>query len=124
LRLAREIMLTIRSEQMRALGNSVQREFERRLLNHLRLSFPAQTRGRSEEELLQLIRLSITGARGYDVITERDVTRYVEYALMYGSQFDEELPWARAILRTNGISGTLKMDRIDDYDLFSGKGQR
>jgi hypothetical protein len=43
---------------------------------------------------------------------------------MYGSQFDEELPWARAILRTNGISGTLKMDRIDDYDLFSGKGQR
>jgi hypothetical protein len=111
-------MLTIRREQFRAVGEAMQRRFELQSVARLRAAFPGQTREASDEQLLDLIRTGIGRAAGYGITTEADVTRYLEYVILYGRDFDSKLVWAAKILRTEGIGGGRKMDLIDEYNLF------
>ena len=113
-------MLTIRREQLRVLGEVMQRRFEERMLAHLRAEFPAVTRGQTDDDLLALVRRGVASAEPYGVRTEVDVQRYLEYMMIYGPDFDTNprSAWAGDILRTEGIGGAKKMDWIDDYDLF------
>jgi hypothetical protein len=50
-----------------------------------------------------------------------DVRRYLECMALYGRDFDtgEETAWAGRILRDKSLTGTLKMDRIADYETFA-----
>ena len=116
-------MLTIRYEQMQALDQAMQRQFERQMLAHLRAAFSSQTARSSDEYLTALIRQGIRNAAGYGVVNEFDVGRYIEYVLLYGPNFDSDskTAWAGEILRTEEINGTQKMDRIDARDLFEGR---
>ena len=116
-------MLTIRREQMRVLGEAMRRRFELQSIARLRAAFPGQTREASDARLLELIRTAIGKAAGYGIATEVDVTRYLEFAILYGRDFDSKLDWAAKILRTEGISGERKMDLIDEYDLFMAPPQ-
>jgi hypothetical protein len=105
---------------MRILGEDARRQFELRVLAHLRAAFATYVGERSDAELLTMIQKGIGHAKNYQVITEADVARYVEYMVLYGPDFDSapKYSWAGAILRATGITGKQKMDKIDDYDLF------
>jgi hypothetical protein len=39
----------------------------------------------------------------------------------YGTEFDCAEAWVAEILQTPGINGTQKMDRIQEYDMLSGR---
>ena len=113
-------MLTIRKEQMRVLENEMLREFERKMLEHLRQTFPTETETKDDDELTAEIRQGVTSSGRYGISAECDVARYIEYMMMYGLNFDMDpkFSWAGTILGTHGISGAEKLDRIDMRDQF------
>lgn len=111
-------MLTIRDEQMKALGQAMQDQFELRTLEHLHRRFPKQTENRTGEQLLTMIGRGISKASGYGIVSQIDVTRYIEYMVLYGPDFDSQLTWASEILQGPEVPTKQKMDRIDDYDTF------
>jgi hypothetical protein len=112
-------MLVIRHEQMKVLGDAMQRQFELRTLERLHRNFPKQLENRMDEELLTMIRRGISQAAGYGIVSQIDVTRYIEYMILYGPDFDSQLTRVGEILRTPGLQSAEKMDRIDDYDQFA-----
>lgn len=118
-------MRKIRNSQMKTLSEYTRRQFEQRMAVHLRANFPRQTGDVPEPELRVRIHNSLTQAAQYNVTLEDDVRRYLEYTVMYGSDFDANPrnAWAGEILGAQGISGSEKMDRIDAYDLFGPRGQ-
>jgi hypothetical protein len=118
-------MLKIRNSQMKTLSEYTLRQFAQRMAVHLRTNFSRQTADFPELELRVRIHNGITQAAQYNVTLEDDVRRYLEYTVMYGSDFDTNprSAWAGAILNTPDMSGGEKMDRIDTYDLFGPRGQ-
>jgi hypothetical protein len=52
----------------------------------------------------------------YGITDGWDITRYMECQLRWGARFDEDADyrWAAAVL-AGDLSGTDKMDRIDDH---------
>jgi hypothetical protein len=113
-------MLTIRKEQLNVLENAMAREFERKMIEHLRQKFPKETEKNEDDELAGEIRHGVKSSGKYGISAECDVARYVEYMMMYGLNFDTDpkFGWAGKILRTEGISGVEKLDRIDTQDQF------
>jgi hypothetical protein len=112
-------MLTIRSEQMKALGLAFQERFSARMARHLRRAYAKYVSTWTDDRLFGLIEQATTDAREYGVTAERDVARYIGYAVTYGREFHLK-SWAAEILETPKINGTQKMDRLDAYDLFEG----
>ena len=113
-------MLRIRRQQMSKLSAHMLRQFEDRMVVRLRTRFPAETGAMDEPELRQLVQEGIEQANAYDVTAEFDVQRYLECMVEHGRDFDTapETAWAGDILRTGGLTGAEKMDRIDDYETF------
>lgn len=118
-------MLKIRGTQMKALSEYTLRQFESRMVIHLRANFSEQTKSLSAAELQTTVHLGVGNAAHYNVTAEDDVRRYLEYVVMYGVDFDTNprRAWAHEILRTQELRGGEKMDRIDEYDLFGPRGQ-
>jgi hypothetical protein len=114
-------MLNIRPEQMRLLGQSLQEQFEANMVRYLRRDYAKYVSHFSDERLFELIEQATNDARLYGVTSERDVARYIGYAVTYGREFHFE-SWAADILKTPKINGCQKMDRLDAYDLFAGRG--
>jgi len=73
----------------------------------------------SDAELRKIITQSVSEAQVYGIDDESDVTRFVEYKFLYGYEFGQTKGtlWAKEILNNSELSGTKKMDKIDDYDL-------
>jgi hypothetical protein len=115
-------MLTIRDAQMKVFGQLMQRQFEARMLQRLRSAYAACLGQRSDHDILSLIRDGIARSERFEVVRERDVARFIEYMVIYGADFDQSQAWAAEILSTPGINGAQKMARIDDCDLFTGRG--
>jgi hypothetical protein len=117
-------MLKIRETQMKTMSEYMLRQFENRMVVYLRTTFPKQTEALPEAELRVRIRTSVAQAAQYNVTAEDDVRRYLEYVIMYDTDFDTDprSAWAGEILRTRDMSGGEKMDRIDEYDLFGPRG--
>lgn len=111
-------MLKIRSEQIETLRKSVRKEFEDDMVIHLQTSFSSEIEGMSEEELRQEIRSGIEKAEKYDIVISTDVSRFIEYSVCYGSDFDvtDKLKWISEILNDNSLDGTEKMDMIDETE--------
>lgn len=118
-------MLKIRAAQREALSEYTPRQFENRMVIHLRTNFSEHTKSLSVAELQTTVHLGVGNATSYRITAEDDVRRYLEYVAMYGVDFDTNplCAWTSAILWTPELSGTEKMDRIDEYDLFGPRGQ-
>jgi hypothetical protein len=118
-------MLKIRKAQVEALSQAMLRQFEDRMVTHLRAACPEQTQDVSEPELRATIRLGVESAAKYEVTDEVDVRRYLECLVLYGPDFDANprTPWAGQILNDKELTGTEKMNRIDDYVLFEFAGK-
>jgi|HubBroStandDraft_6_1064221.scaffolds.fasta_scaffold00634_9 hypothetical protein len=117
------MMLTIRKEQVKALEGGMARQFELKMIDHLRQKFPSETEKKEDEELVAEIRQGVKTSGKYGISAECDVARYIEYMMMYGLSFDTDpkWDWAGKILRTDGISGVEKLDRVDTRDQFLRK---
>jgi hypothetical protein len=105
---------------MHVLGAGMRSGFEKRTLSHLRSTFPDLTAGRVDEEILRFVRLGVDRSASYGIVIERDVERFIEYMVLYGPRFDADprYAWAAKLLSAQALSGTAKMDRIDNYDQF------
>ena len=113
--------LVIRQEQMDSLQAEMVSEFEGRMVVYLPQTFPDQLGATSESDLRSMIRKGIEKAESYGVVLEMDVQRYLESLVVLGSDFDEgpEHEWAGKILDDASLSGTQKMDSIDNHLIFA-----
>lgn len=114
-------MLKIRKEQMETFKDDILRKFEDKMFIHLRSQFPEETKQMEEPELREMIHNGIFHARRYKVTLEPDVCRYLECMVLHGVDFDTnpQTSWAGDILRDKRMSGREKMNRIDDYEMFT-----
>lgn len=111
-------MIVIRSEQIEVLREPVLKQFEDEMVIHLQAAFAAEIEDMSEEELRATIRLGVKNAEKYDITISTDVSRFIEYMVCYGEDFDvsPELEWISETLNNNMFDGTEKMDEIDDLE--------
>ncbi|MDD5298328.1 MAG: hypothetical protein PHU46_15605 [Rhodocyclaceae bacterium] len=114
-------MLTVSRKQMDVLGKSMQDRFERRMVAHLRHSFPERTKTHGDEVLQNFVQAGLARCRPYGVVNELDAQRFLDYMVIYGPEFDQkpDTAWAGLILDDPNLTGTQKMDQIDDYDMFA-----
>jgi hypothetical protein len=110
-------MLVIREAQMAAFEQGVIRNFELRVLEHLKEFFPKHCQILGDEQVRQVIRLGIERAENYGLVSERDIHLYVGLMFLLGSHFDRDaqLPWAARILTSQAIADpALRADRLYD----------
>jgi hypothetical protein len=108
--------MIIRKEQMDVLSRFMLGQFENEMIVHLRSRFQSCSQMK-DGDLRTLVRGGVERAGQYEIVKEYDVRRYLEFMVEYGDDFDRT-EWAAQILTNQSLSGTQKMDRIDDYTLF------
>jgi hypothetical protein len=93
-------MLTIRKEQVQALGRVAIQEFEKNMLRHLKQFFGDESAAMGDEALREHIRHAISRAKQYGLTSERDLCKYLNLTMVYGGDFDThpELEWMRDFL--------------------------
>ena len=103
-------MLTIRRAQLDAFSAAAQSRFEKRLTQHLAGQAKAGM-VRAPSEWAQLARVGIEHARTYELITEGDVTHFVELMALHGMSFPDlpDLGWAKTILRDRTLAPSLRL---------------
>ena len=113
-------MLTIRKEQMDVLSQHMLTQFSNSMKEHLTKRYPEQTNVMKNGQLQELITAGVEKAEKYDVTDENDVKRFLEYQVEYGRDFghSSETMWANQFLNNRDLTGTDKMNEIDNYDLF------
>jgi len=94
-------MLIIRDEQMEALRKGMLGNFEDRMVVHLKKFFPGQCHKLGEEEVRKAIRHGINRAKTYGIVTQRDVSKYLNIMFVFGLNFDEDprYPWITKIIK-------------------------
>lgn len=113
-------MLSIRKEQMEAMRIDMLKRSYRQLQTHLQQRYPEHTAEIDNEQLQKLVITGIDQAKKYKVTDHNDVRRFLEYQIEYGSNFGytPETQWAEPFLNHSNLTGTAKMDEIDNYALF------
>jgi hypothetical protein len=93
-------MLKIYEEQTEAFARAAEREFEARAAKHLRRFFRQESQRLGEEGLRAIIRHGRARAASYGIVSEHDVTLYLNLVMSLGRDFDSDplFPWAHAIL--------------------------
>lgn len=118
-------MLVIRQEQMDVLSAYTRAQFEQRMVDHLRAKFPDRTQELPDERIRLVVQNSTKKAESYSIEYEDDIRRFIEYLVIYGTRLDtrEETRWIGEILRRDDLTGTAKMDLIDNRELQALRGQ-
>ena len=109
-------MLVIREAQMRMLGAALRGNFVLRLTRHLSLRFP----GRPLDDLRRLASASVDEGRGLGFSTEEDLTRFAEFAALFGSPLSKvSAPaWISRILQRSDLTPSGKLDVLDNHYTF------
>ena len=117
-------MFRIRRGQMVVLRDRALACVVERMAAHLRVRFPEGLAQTDEAQLRERVRQGIREAESHGVTEEYDVRRYLEYRVELGGAFgtDRGPGWANAILRDDTLSGTEKLDRIDEGATFAAGG--
>jgi len=105
-------MLVIREKQMQELSEQKSNSFVNRAMKHLQSDFPAKIKGMDESSQHNMIREVINRANKYQIKTEDNIIRYLEFEMAYGSDFDK-VQKAREILCSEDIDETEKIDLLD-----------
>ena len=85
-------MLKIRKRQRAALAEEALREFEDRMVTHLRRVFPANCDVLGEPAVRRVIRYGLIQAGTYGIIAERGVCIFVDAMFAFGKRFDARSP--------------------------------
>jgi hypothetical protein len=120
--------MLIRSEQVSGIQRSRFDEYVEALARHLETNFAGQIAARNlaGANLRNVVRGAIHDAHEYAVYTPADVKFYIECVALLGAKFDTDAshPWAGDILRRDDLTGTSKMDAINESLLFGPGGPR
>jgi len=90
------------------------RRFREGLRQHLRRELPEETKEMTDQHILGLIDDGIARGCKYGIITERDLTLFVDLLFAHSPNFDEapDMRWAKKILLNNELDGEAKMSLI------------
>jgi len=114
-------MLIIRQAQITLFQQLALRQFEDRVIAHLQASFPDMLADLGEAGTRALVGDATRHAQQYGFETERDITLFIDLALVLGPQFDE-LPWAAEILHDKFIlDPTVRIDTLYECALQHGE---
>lgn len=95
-------MLIVRDKQLFALGVEGRRRLAAALVGRAHAYFPEACAALGEDGTAALVSACVERAASHGFATERSIARWVNLALMFGPRFDEEQPWAAAVLRGEG----------------------
>ncbi len=111
----------IRNEQIEAFAREQEERFVRELAQYAGNEFAEETSALADGDLDTLVRQAISRARGYGIKERGDIYRFLNFMLIYGLEFDDDLPWAREILNTSKErSGTIKMLELHEKAIALG----
>ena len=101
--------------------------FERRLTQVIVDSDPSALEALSNERGRGILRTQCAKARGYGLITELEIARYVITAWLMGLDFDTRFPAMAEILNTAELTPMQKAEAIENltikvlFDLYKGR---
>lgn len=105
-------MFKIRQEQMTAFQGDALRVFEERMVAHVGRCLPECMADLGEGRVREVIRLGIERAAVFDIVAERDVCKFIDLMLVFGTDFDVARAWAREILDDESESPRGKLQRL------------
>ena len=106
-------MFTIRADQLTAFRARSLDDFRERMVEHVHQFFPDHCAALGADGVRSSIDTGIEQAARYQIVSERDVCKYITLMFAFGVGFaaDPGLPWAAEILQNQVYqNGT---DRID-----------
>lgn len=109
--------IKIRSEQVQVFEQAAVRNFEDRMIEHLREFVPRHFKMLEEADFRKIIQYGWERAKSHRLTSERSVRIYIQLVLMLGSSFDSDpqMPWAAEILNDESIQDeTERIDRLHD----------
>lgn len=107
-------MLRIRPEQLRALSGVAEESFLDRLESDARRHFPPRADELGPDGLRPFLRETLAAGRGFGLVAERELARYVNLRLFWGPAFpdDPRTPWAREILERETLEPHVKVHQL------------
>ena len=120
---------TITTAHLEAFSRQQTQRFEDEMIAYLRQEFPAACAKWSEADLRALIQHGILTARGYNILLEPDVARYIEFMVTLSTDFDrsDQTPWAQPILIRCREPASARLDALAqerDRQLFPDQTPR
>jgi hypothetical protein len=103
-------MLVIRRPQVDILAIPHEQRLRDRLQHHLREQFPDQCT-RLEGSLEDVVEAELVKARGYGLRSERDLCKYLNLVIVFGTEFDQT-PWASRVLSRADRGPTLRINQL------------
>jgi hypothetical protein len=106
-------MVTIRREQMQALGEYMRGSFVEKMLRYLAGAFPAKYAAIGDAGAKRLINRGIEDGKKWGIDRERDVQRLVDLMAEFGGKFDEAAAGATGALEDKELSGQAKIGLLE-----------
>ncbi len=99
-------MLKIRPEQNEELSKVAFKDFEDRMVVHIKKHFSEHYKALGEENTRTLIQYGIERAATYEIVSERDVCKYIDLMVAFGPDYDQDhkLPWAAKNLNDENLN--------------------
>lgn len=108
-------MLIIRKAQLEAFSRSMVKQFERRMVEHVKAAFPGKSRQMDDTILLGFVQSCIKAAASHKILLEENLEKYIDFAMDAGPDFGKkpENTWAVTILKRDDLHETTKMKIIE-----------
>ncbi len=108
-------MFVLREGHLRALNAPFVRKFVRETAARLRSTCPAQTEGRSDEQVQAMVRALMPRAQRYDIHSQRDVRAFIVLEVTHGPRFEHQpnREWVMELLTDPDLAGQEKIDLIE-----------
>lgn len=109
-------MMIVRNSQLQDLSARKVGDFHDRLRKHLRRVFPEKTAGLKPEELAHRIKLGLEKAAEYKLVSELELTLFLDLVFGLGPDFDEQPrnEWMVRTLERMDLDNFEKLDKVFD----------
>jgi hypothetical protein len=113
-------LLTIRHEQMAALGKAAEARFRIHCVEYLHKILPDICAAMTPEHVVQSVDHAMAMCKFYGFTREIDVLRYLNLMYVFGFGFDRDpgLPWARRILNDRSHSPKSRFDWLCSHAVY------
>lgn len=109
-------MLTIRRPQLLALRAVRRKAFITEMIRYLRTHFPEELANVKDHQLRGHVTRTLTRARSYGLTSRQDCARFLNLAVLFGWDFDEDpknAAWVKETLADNEVhSPGARLDRL------------
>lgn len=105
-------MIILRKEQLEAFDKAALDDFIKRAYHHIKDNIHNKYESLGSRKVKESVLTAIANAKEYDINKEYDVLRFINFMYVFGFDFDENIPWAAAVLNNKRLDGTAKMDEL------------